>query len=403
MWADTKFRRHTARIFKSCIAASQPLPIDIMNVMISDFPDKIAMSANFEEKYEWDERNKVRTIRKSVNLRCQDLLSVVSPSESQAKRKYYRIEFLHRSVKDYVDQFDEVSQKLDQYAGSEFDVDFTLLGCYAFLLTKAFSIGHYPFFVDLGVPVSIQWCTEALLHMRKTSHSASTTGLLHVLDESMTHLFSRGESTHWSNEVCALQVRMPRNFAERGFRNLTGHLIEFGLADQVIEILATNPSALSTKPGRPYLDYALRYDTNAPFRSNDTPAVPWSSLSGDFAMVQALLDRGCDVNEKIYMYEGRTVWDLYLAFLYDNDLGKERYRKLTWLLIGHGARPISNCVVGEQKHERTAKYRDTVIHNTKLSMVQILTKAFGGSEAEAMCEAIAKNGRASSWWFSRFF
>lgn len=109
-------------------------------------------------------------------------------------------------------------------------------------------------------------------------------------------------------------------------------------------------------------------------------------------MVSLLLKSGCDVNEHIYVYSGRTVWDLYLAFLARQDIKGERHRKTTWLLINHGAKPISSCLV----HKR----HDADVHDPdfKYSMKHILSRAFGVEEAEKMCERIVKNAVNEGWW-----
>lgn len=405
MWADTKYRRDTARIFKSCMAASQPLPVDAMKAMIDDSPNQVAVTSVVEREYEWNGEEKIKTARAQVNGRCQDLLSVVAPSGSSARlgRQYHRIEFLHRSVRDFVDQSSKVSQELERHAGPGFDADLTLLACYVFLLTKAFSLVKTDSLArEQEVPVWVQWCTEGLLHMRKASQITSTADMLRVLDHSMQFISSGTDETHWSNEVCHSQRLPGPNFAERRSRDLAGHLIEFGLIDHVMEILTANPDMLVAKQGRPYLDYALRFDEYALFRKETTPAIFWSDISTDAEMVKALLSKGCDVNESVFIYDGRTVWDLYLAFLYDNYLSGERYRQVTWLLIEHGARPIKSCAVGRKQQRMTAKYHEVVVYQMELTMDQILSRVFGKDEATAMCKAIANNGRAGGWWFWPF-
>jgi hypothetical protein len=115
-------------------------------------------------------------------------------------------------------------------------------------------------------------------------------------------------------------------------------------------------------------------------------------------MVKLLLGIGCNVNEPIHIYNGRTVWDLYLAFLSNQKIQGRRHCKTTWLLINHGAKPIKACVVGEQRQQTTEKYHDVTFRKTELSMKDILASAFGEEEAENMCERIAKNGSSGGWW-----
>jgi hypothetical protein len=85
------------------------------------------------------------------------------------------------------------------------------------------------------------------------------------------------------------------NVAERGDRDPIGYLIELGHTPRVKPALTARKA---TKQGRPYLDYAIRYDANADFRSDYGPD-EFLQDSGNCAMVQMLLDLGCNVNEPI--------------------------------------------------------------------------------------------------------
>jgi hypothetical protein len=51
IWADDKYRSQTAKNSKSCVAASGPLPMAAVQVMIHDRPDKLAMTAPIERNY----------------------------------------------------------------------------------------------------------------------------------------------------------------------------------------------------------------------------------------------------------------------------------------------------------------------------------------------------------------
>lgn len=375
--------------------------------MISSNPDALVLSSAINNVFDWARIEDIEVTRTQVNGRCQDLLAVVGPLESQSldgatshPEALFRIEFLHRSVRDFLQQSASVQEKLAESAGFNFEVNLTLLSCYIALLKKSASLMLPPHLA--GMEKVRSWATEALLDLRKidTGHTASAARLLQCLDTTMQCLSPGKYRAHWSN-VMSLgagpldHCNIPKsNLAERGNRDLTGHLIEFGLTPFVRDALSVRKE---TKQGRPYLDYALRYDVNAAFRSDDLQD-HLAQLSGDPAMVEMLLGLGCNVNEPIHIYEGRTVWDLYLAFLSDHELRHERYRKITWMLIEHGARPIRTCVVGKQEQQTTDRYRDVTFRNAELSMREILSSAFGDQEAEDMCERTARNAVGGGWW-----
>lgn len=373
--------------------------------MTSTTPDIDAINAPIDEGFQWDETGYVVEMQGQINGRCQDLLTVVGPPKSPQKddatkshsKELYRIEFVHRSVRDFLLQSGEVCVKLDELTGPGFDVNLTLLACYIALLKKTMTLSASH--GDLGKSMKIVWSTEALLHLREIDREIqpSAAKLLHSLDQTMQAVCSSNDQMHWSNVASAgannpvTGVLMASGTAERGNRDLIGHLIEFDLIPYVRTALTTR----STKQGRPYLDYSLRYDRHAAFRS-DSRQEHLSDLSGDPAMVELLLDLGCNVNEPIYIYGGRTVWDLYLAFLFDHNITGERYSKTTWLLINGGAKPIKSCVVGARKQLRTNKYRDVTFRYKELTMEEILSAAFG-EEAESMCERIAQNHVDRGW------
>jgi hypothetical protein len=350
-------------------------------VIICDSPFDMAISADVVGDYLEDDPVVIDIARAQTNRCCQDLLSIVAPTKSDRfSIVRYRIEFLHRSVKDFLQQSPTVSEKLGRLAGSGFSAARTLFACYVYLVKSSTED-------DTKL-----WSTEALLQLAiiGDEYDTSAARLLQELDKAMQVIWSRGNK-HWTNSdetnfdyhnrVFSIGLK-ERYLSELGQRDLLGHLIELNLFHPVRAAMMTN---LPAKQYRPYLDYALRHSSDAPHKRS-RPKGFWLQSSGDPEMVGLLLGMGCDVNEHIYEYSGRTVWDLYLAFLFQQDIKSERHRKTTWLLINHGAKPISTCLV----------VREPPWKRLELPMEQILSRAFGVEEAEKMCERIAKN--EAGWW-----
>lgn len=216
----------------------------------------------------------------------------------------------------------------------------------------------------------------------------------------MKCIFDDSSHNHWTNNVCGASHTPDAtglNLAEKGERDLVGHLIKLGLTSYVREAATTHPSLLKAKQARPYLDYALRYDARAQFRSEVDEGV-LAQYSGDPTMVELLLSLGCDPNQCVFIYRERTVWDFYLAFLFDNQIKDAKHRDATWLLVRKGAKPVKACVVGKQGQDTTDRYRDVTFRKTELSMRDILSGAFGELEAENMCQCIAQNEQGGGWW-----
>lgn len=158
-----------------------------------------------------------------------------------------------------------------------------------------------------------------------------------------------------------------------------------------------NPDISKWKDGRPYLDYALRYKTC----NSLTPERP-EELELALTMVKVLLEHKLDVNQKVEIHGGRTVWESYVYFIFDNDLRHECRRKIAWLLIDHGAEHTNDRVlsVDHKKAPRSNSHDDVVqvglesSHQyASFSVEWMLEQLFGEAEARAMQEAITANSR----------
>lgn len=424
IWADTKHRRDTARIFKTCIASDEPLPIATIGILTDPAPYLLALSTaggdNYaceddEDKVEiaepqangsftWDDdKDDVETARRRVNHRCQDLLEVHAPRSPDLRVSaddYGRIVFMHKSVRDFFDESKTITADLDKHAGPDFDAHLTLSACYVFLVKRATAIHER----SEGSVMANRWSTQCLLHMRRMSPHRSMLEVIFGLDVAMRHKFS-GAGDHWSNFVDNAGGR--EDSIDLRTRDLLGHLIEFGLLPCVDAIISKDSSKLQTKEGRPYLDYALRYDPIAIYRSQ---APARTLLSPDPDMVSLLLEHGCDVNQVVSIFNSRTLFDLHLRFLYDINASDDTSRRIVWLLIKHGARSVKDRRVpkhtassGTTARFHVQKHRQTLGHDI-ISMEDMLAKCFGREEATMMCKQIAKNDAAESWldWASSF-
>jgi len=130
-------------------------------------------------------------------------------------------------------------------------------------------------------------------------------------------------------------------------------------------------------------------------------------LESAFAMVKMLLDHNLDANQRVGIHGGRTVWESYVYFIFDNNLGDEWRRKIAWLLIDHGAQHTADRVwsVDHKKAPRSNLYDDVVEvafeksdQYASYSVVYMLKELFGHDEARAMQKAIMANGQNQSWW-----
>lgn len=174
-------------------------------VMINERPDTLATTTAIEHNRIWDPPEEIEETRALVNGRCQDLLAVVGPQDmndwdSVDPEYLYRIEFLHRSVQDFLKKSASVQQRLEQYAGhANFNVHFTLFACYVFLIKRAYKmirVEHFCLlsgrrhYIDDWASIAFQragrsWSSEAFFHMRSISPGRQCASLLKELDDGM--------------------------------------------------------------------------------------------------------------------------------------------------------------------------------------------------------------------------
>jgi hypothetical protein len=191
IWAITKYKTETARIFKTCIAAEPPLPMTTVQVITRDDPHSLVLSQCMPSDNSQDRSkdcDEGLVIRAQVNARCQDLISVVGG----------RLEFLHRSVRDFLDESKSVSRGLDGHAGYYFDAHFTLLASYVFLIKRYSAAAKSGIGGEDLTATIMDWCNKALVQMPMVPFSPWEDFLVRQLDDS-THFIYRGlRSDHWS-------------------------------------------------------------------------------------------------------------------------------------------------------------------------------------------------------------
>lgn len=417
------YQNRGARVIKACLAAHESLPMNIATFLASDDPESVALNMPLDRFYDWFDPSLAVLTRKQINGWCQDMLTVDIPSDDQEdvverrrkRDKLYRVNFVHRTVRDWMRE--TKMDDLDHRAGENFDPSRTLFAAYVSLIKKSFSLGP-----KARPQLVTGWSTFALLHASNTRPSQQARKLIQDLDVTMQAVFEQSllrrnlHGKHWSNiatqpfdrsqqAIHSLSLTIP----EKGHRDLLGHVIELGVFWYVDQEYRSNPSVFSQKTGqgRPYLDYALRHAANTRYRAfvviSNTflPRVPFP----DPRMVQFLLEAGCSVNERVWTQEGRTIWGLFLGWIHDewmwaNAIEPNALRRVTWLLIDHGAQNVTQVKVRDLRTNVTSKYGNDANLQKEMTMRQILTETFGEEESNKMCERVARNtkGWFSLWW-----
>lgn len=200
---DPFYLEHAAQIFSLVAASKEP-----MNVAIASFADEQAprfcLDREIQEMSQTDIRHCIDTMHRRLNTRTKGLLEVKRPSQVDASEpldpKTFTIQYLHRTVKDYVEG--EMTRGILRTAfKSSFDPHLSLLsGVVTYIKTlnakywRLRTIGPYLF--------------QCMEYARKvtTSSIPSMVILLDELDKVLSTLWKHIAATIPSNQFAVAQI-----------------------------------------------------------------------------------------------------------------------------------------------------------------------------------------------------
>lgn len=325
-----------AKIFLVAVEAPRPLPVLAFKFLLEEARDPHFAIVGSISPLGFDEaRQYYEKWRILLNSRCRDLLQVTDIGEQRTAIQdaftntyryvpfmYYQVDFLHRTVRDFLrnNNYEYLRRK----AGSEFDATASLCDI---TLALAKSIPASPHQESLQNPL---FCTvdEIMYYSHELDIRGQYRGsaILDELDTVMiTHARAWGFGKHWTN---VREVPSNSKFLEEyGQNTFLGLAIQSNLVHYVTEKLGANPALLASKRGRPLLDYALRPRRRTPA---ELPyRVQYEASNVDKGMVKALLEHGANPNQQMHIYEGQTVWSLFLRSCCAN-LGVPSHIKSAW-------------------------------------------------------------------------
>ncbi|KAF2194685.1 hypothetical protein K469DRAFT_734449 [Zopfia rhizophila CBS 207.26] len=336
---DKIHREETARIFRTAVEAVRPLPVlafkylgmeqedpeYFLNVEVSP----ISQDEAFETARRW---------RKLLNSRCRDLLEVNS-SDSETTFLKYKVDFLHRTVRDFLR--DNYQEELRSRTAAHFNPTLSL--CKIILaLTKGLPVEATfgPIINPLFALVD-----EFLYYSKELERKCNESNMI-LLDEldrvNSVHAQTCNFKSHWTN---ARDPPVPSElFSEYGKCTFLALTVQARLRIYVNEKLEANPDLIQQKQGRPLLDYALRPRRVTP------AALPYQlryeNTNVDVRIVSSLVSRGSNPNQRMHIYNGQTVWGLFLSSCYESADQVPQYIKDGWYktaeyLIDQGSRYLT--------------------------------------------------------------
>ncbi|KAE8447855.1 hypothetical protein EG329_010084 [Mollisiaceae sp. DMI_Dod_QoI] len=325
------YQEQTAQIFQITVHARAPLstlafyflekektePDHAVDAKIGPIPDSEVIAIS----------NKMRT---HLNARCKDLIEVNTNYAEQVYMLRYQVDFLHRTVRDFLMTQD--MQKLFQSrVAPKFDPRVSL--CRIMLAQvkalKAMGFGGYSACKE-SVKEMFYYAREVEIH-----NGISEVALLEELDRALQHTEVDKKTTSASQGIWLQQgsARFLAMATEAGLHLYVGHKI-----DSKSELLLKSPEPLlGLACGLHPSGQSLRMDR-----------VSYGETGIDIDMVHALIDRGADPNGRTQSPDSRTVWEAFLRhcyahrYEYTRDPPKQIFQTAEMFIL-HGADPNLSC------------------------------------------------------------
>ncbi|KAI2469066.1 hypothetical protein F4781DRAFT_239284 [Annulohypoxylon bovei var. microspora] len=267
------YRPQSSRTFNIATAALGPLPLVIYGFAEDVYNQPhFALTANISRFPEKELRHKIKQIPYQLDARCKGLLEVVKRSNTESLYHTYEVDFLHRTVRDFLKNSEEVHELLQQDVANHFNPSLTL--CHAYLADLKLS---WPAQVqeegkDSDIMVEASDTADNTIdqifnYAQQAQVGLADTSLLDPIIDVTEKVF-----------VARNPLRLEKNVKEGA---LLGKAVGFGLYDYVDRKLSKRKTDfVQNSMGRPLLDFVLRPGMLNP------------------KMLQLLLEHGLNPNQK---------------------------------------------------------------------------------------------------------
>ncbi|KAI0432418.1 hypothetical protein F5Y09DRAFT_353517 [Xylaria sp. FL1042] len=303
----------TTRIFQVTVDAGQPLPLLGYELLDRERqkPD-YALELSPNELLELNSQEVQNRTKIRLNARCRDLLEVVHYGTDHSFTSC-KVEFLHRTVRDFFVENDFLS---DMMKSRETNFDSQISLCRIMLalvqILHASRLGQSDPNTLFDLVDSLMYYVRQIeIDFISSERSISELkdnrriNIVHKLLDEVDRVNTASmpsRNIHWTN------IRDPPRgmYQEYMKKTFLASTIEARLLLYVTAQLDAHPEYIRKKKGRPLLDYALRPTIVNPTRLTNFKEGP------DFPLVELLLSKGADPNKPMHIYEGRTPWSLFL-------------------------------------------------------------------------------------------
>lgn len=307
------YRTQTMRTFKIAIEAKQP-----QSLILYSFVDELEEDPEYCFKLPITRMSipeietRTEQMKRRLDGRCKGLLEVVENEFDPVYLDRYKIDFLHRTVRDFLLQSTRTRELIQ--GNSETDRETSSLVAQArlgVLKSKSYSIK------DMLLPAAVyEEIKELMSHVQKATTGKTDLG-------SMAKIIKDAKNAYVGITNLGISKH---NIDQELLKWATEHNFLLYVQSEFARIDSYNAGKKSWD-GQPILTYALY----APYRTDLN-----SKLSAD--VVKALLEHGADPNCAI---DNSTIWQTFMERLFTSfdemHTSKDEVYEILSLLVNHGA------------------------------------------------------------------
>jgi hypothetical protein len=374
-----RHKEEMAQTFRITVEELQPLPLYAFALLEQERKDPdYAMKTPIQAIPTGKLLDQYPQWRSRVQNRCGDLLVV--DDKPHPVFLSHSVDFLHRTVRDFLR--DCYHDQLQGHLKANFDPLMSLCKIYLCFL-KGLSIDN---FRDPDTVNKVIGLTDELLYyaheVEIRSPPEQEVQLFALLDEldRVNKYHARNIRVHWTH------ARDPANqglekFIEGGNCNFLALAIQTRLVKYVRAKLLADPLQLK-KSGRPLLDYALRPRRSTPI------SMPYHSTreeaSVNLDMIEMLLEKGADPNQAVFLYDGETVWGLFLLSIHSSNMAMKGFVRPSETLKNawFGACRALVRVGADLDYKFIGKYSSTI----DMDALTIIQQVFGDERRAVLVE-----------------
>ena len=359
------YRKDTARLLMTMLWAWKPLPLISLHMAMSHANDGNLKTYQGVNDGEFAEKMN-ESLKKQVHARCKDFLEIeVDPDfqensfsrtrESQAHCQY-RVDFLHLTVRDFLEETSMKSQLLEWVEGS-FDPSICVCTCLRFWITTLPSS-----FFDVSdqsrrhTTAIYESMIDTIVHYFRDLEKARNTNLYDVVEEFNKYMKMRKRSP---DEISLLASNTSLNNLQHDFLMWA---LSRGLTFYACRKVQLDPGSVTENNKQVLLRMAARPDERRDDRRTESIDELWIRID----LVRSLFEAGAQPEAKLGALRNWEPprWRLLLKYLHylrgagvnindgsQSTMWVEAYIDFTELLISYGADPKDEIPIRADREE----------------------------------------------------